>query len=934
MPARPAAAPASLQVDGAYLGETCDGQDNDFNGSTDEGLPALDCSGTPLASCVGGVPQQCPVNKPACVGPVTDTRPRFVLLVDSSSSMLNDVAGKPTFGDGSAGHLGVDTSSDADTVDGNNSRLSIAKAALNNILAAFPNADFALARFHQDVTANRSCLAAKWLECEQACCSYDDPRDNVAPAFPSAPGCNLSALYSAGFPASLAANINTGWSSQSACINYSGSCGLPRRGADLLVGFDKPLQQSLMWIDGRETRFDPSTAPGDHCSFAAGGDCELRGNGPRPIADALDGVADYLKPIVACDAAVPCRKYAVILLTTGVESCRGNPIASVTALRTAVPGTSISTYVIGFSVLASEQAQLNAIASAGGTGSAFFASDQSGLASALATISANASVTERCNGLDDDCDGLIDEDYPAKGQPCDDGQRGICRGTGVLVCGASAMSTVCMITSPGLAARAETCNGLDDDCEGLVDEGGVCGACSPSPELCNGEDDDCNGVTDNAPIDVNVTCGLARGECAPGLSVCSAGVLECVGGVGPKAEICNGLDDDCDGVTDGLAATCYPGPAGTSGVGACHPGTQACTAAPGSGLAQWGPCLDAVLPSVEVCDGIDQDCNGATDDAATDASGHLTGEPCCAFGALCGVGACTSGQWTCAGSQVVCGGGTGPALETCNGLDDDCNGATDDLPGHGGPCLTAGRCAGVLRCDASGAAVCEPTLALEVCNGADDDCNGTVDDESALAQNDPAVGVACQAPVAPNDGAPCQAGVTKCLRGAVSCVGAVVPAGERCDGVDNDCDGATDDGADLCPAGAECHLGACRIPCATGPSACPGLFHCVDGWCVKPPDEGWPDSGQPPDADSPVGADAAAPGLDASVLSPADAAGIADAAQALPDGGNGTAPDSGSDTALAGGCSCQTGASPVTPSTLGLLLLGLALTSRRKAVRP
>src|SRR5262249_8594949 len=160
-------------------------------------------------SCVGGVPQSCPANVPACVGPVSDTRPRFAVIVDTSGSMLLDSGGQPTFGDGSIGHVGVDTGSDADAVDGNNSRLFIAKTALNNVLAAFTDADFAIARYHQDVAVNRSCQTASWFECAQSCCSYDDPRNNLSPTFPVPPGCNLSTLFpGAGYPAALNANIS------------------------------------------------------------------------------------------------------------------------------------------------------------------------------------------------------------------------------------------------------------------------------------------------------------------------------------------------------------------------------------------------------------------------------------------------------------------------------------------------------------------------------------------------------------------------------------------------------------------------------------------------------------------------------------------------------------------------------------------------------
>jgi MYXO-CTERM domain-containing protein len=823
-----------LQIDGAYVGEICDGWDNDFNGIVDDGLPALNCAGSTLPSCVNGIPQQCPANTPACIGPVTDTRPRFVLVVDTSASMLRDVSGKPTFGDGSVTYPGVDTSSDADALDGNNSRLYIAKSALTNVLSAFPNADFALARYHQDEAAKRSCQTASWFECQKICCSYDDPRDNIAPAYP-APGCNPQSIYVAGYPAALNANINIGWADQTDCINYAGTCGPPRRGADVLVGFGHPLQQYLSWMDGTETNFNPSVLPGDFCNFAGGGDCELRATGPTPLAGAIQATEDFVKPVIQCDGGIPCRKYGLVLLTDGVDECQGNPVAAATALRTSLPGIEINTYVIGVSTVPSDSATLNAIAVAGGTGSAFFANDQNGIANAFATIIAASTNYERCNGIDDNCNGLVDEDFPDKGTACNDGLKGICLGTGVRVCNALQDGTVCQITTPGQAPGTEVCNGLDDNCNGLIDEGGVCDLCVPTTEVCNNLDDDCDGVIDNNLVDINQPCGTSLGECSAGTTVCQAGgVLACVGATMPQTEVCNGLDDDCNGIIDGMTQPCYAGPIGTANVGVCRPGSQQCIAVAGSGQPSWGTCVGQVSPSIEICDGLDNDCNGVVDDGVKDAFNHATGEACCRFGTKCGVGQCTSGVWACAGSQVVCDGGTGPTPEVCNSIDDDCNGQVDDLPGLGTLCATSTGCPGKIACDTSTQQLsCQPTGATsaEICNGIDDDCDGSIDEEPEVSQNDPAIGKECEAPVAPNDHAPCKAGKTVCKAGAPACEGAVKPSPEVCDLLDNDCDG-TPDSPEPCPTDQKCVAGTCVAKCKSGEFPCGGGFLCQDGYCI------------------------------------------------------------------------------------------------------
>jgi hypothetical protein len=259
------------------------------------------------------------------------------------------------------------------------------------------------------------------------------------------------------------------------------------------------------------------------------------------------------------------------LLTDGAESCQGNPAAEAATLFAGINGKAIRTYVIGFSVLASEQTQLNQIAASGGTNQAFFVSSKSELANALAQIIGQNQKFELCNNGDDDCDNLVDEDFPEKGLPCTDGELGACMGTGTYVCKADGSGTQCGITDPGAMPTMEVCNNLDDDCDGLVDEDPMglpldCPTCTPSPEVCDGIDNDCDFMIDeepdvstNQPQVYGVPCGMLtspndQAPCQLGKVLCINAKPVCVGFIGPKQELCNGLDEDCDGLGDNMAA--------------------------------------------------------------------------------------------------------------------------------------------------------------------------------------------------------------------------------------------------------------------------------------------------------------------------------------------------------------------------------------------
>jgi Notch-like protein len=311
-----------------------------------------------------------------------------------------------------------------------------------------------------------------------------------------------------------------------------------------------------------------------------------------------------------------------------------------------------------------------------------------------------------CDAIDEDCDGFLDEDYLSRQITCN---QGACQRTGMIICRNGQLQDQCERVLPRPGELDTSCNGMDDDCDGRVDESyspvvvscgiGVCQAigtktcnngeeieqCEPlrpfaSDFVCNGLDEDCNGINDEDFIRTTIECGI--GACqSNGEKICRDGreINNCMPITG-REETCNGMDDDCDQRTDEIVpqmTNCGFGVCANTGFITCVESIEENSCEP-----RMPNGLD------DNCDGIDNDCD------------HKIDEHYIATSTNCGQGACAAiGQNICENGQIrnTCvpnqQSSVQQNLETqCDGIDNDCDERIDENLSRTPVCQT-GFCA-------------------------------------------------------------------------------------------------------------------------------------------------------------------------------------------------------------------------------------------------
>ena len=445
------------------------------------------------------------------------------------------------------------------------------------------------------------------------------------------------------------------------------------------------------------------------------------------------------------------------------------------------------------------------------------------------SCSAAIPAIEVCDGIDNDCDNSVDEELPEQVCYSEQNEIGICEGLqqcdGVdgWVCNAR-------------PAAPEVCDGLDNDCNGMIDEnmlprvcfgpetelgicegsetcmgaqGWMCDAGSSQLEECNGVDDDCNGVVDDG-MESRICSGQPNqfGTCE--------GNENCLGVQGwvcdaPMAEeeVCDGVDNNCSGVVDdGLfSRPC----ASRNEFGTCE-GEENC-----AGLQGW--VCNAQPASPEVCDGVDNECNGVIDDG-------FNPRPCTSQPNEIGV---CQGTERCLGDQGMVCDARIASVEICDGLDNNCNGIIDDgicydgndctddmcdpnsgnciFPPKNGPCDDMNPCTVHDHCESGG------------CTGAAKDCD---DNNSCTADYCVRSSGACR-----SDSESCPSS-TQCTNYHVDGRGCC--AEDRLNGV-----GCDDD--DACTVGDRCSNGRClegQSACSGQTcSNCNADWLSMGGWCLE-----------------------------------------------------------------------------------------------------
>jgi len=323
-------------------------------------------------------------------------------------------------------------------------------------------------------------------------------------------------------------------------------------------------------------------------------------------------------------------------------------------------------------------------------------------------------------------------------------------------CGGDDVAGASASLSAGLLTEGEATRGNDDATAGTVDDGvgtghGT-GSADGTGDGTRGDGETSHGSHGSHTTTSPETAGSDTGDPSdPGP----------MPGAFPGVEI--GL---C--APPGEVQWCYTGAPATYNVGQCTPGTQQCQALD-LDVGQWDECDGEVLPELELCDGIDNDCNDEVDDGLGVSA--------------CGIGTCAHEVPNCiAGEQVECDPLDGAQPEQCNGQDDDCDGDIDEGLGDASQECGVGQCEhSVTGCEGGEVPPCDPFegATAEVCDELDNDCDGATDEGL------PDLTCGCGA---------CDHTVPSCINGFPQVCDPFDGASpEVCDGLDNDCDCIVDE---------------------------------------------------------------------------------------------------------------------------------------------
>lgn len=784
--------------------------------------------------------------------------------------MAQDLAGVYVHGDGSKAHPGCDlngTSTQGWAYD--DSKLFQAKQAIIDTISAFGSAEFALATYSRTLLGQR-CTST--TQCPAGSTCVDPPLLSGTDMFCAFSAGNLYQECLTGTGCTRCSDPNDidsllydmrSFDCDTFRCSFANGC----VGGQVLVGFPSAGKSNSLelyqWIDGIE----------DHPPFALTSNREIRATTLTPIASAIDSVRTWLLDgnrndigggagLLAAtgptrDSRIACRPYSIILITDGEDTCSPNAKSDPILSANATYLVGIQVYVVGFGTGYSLDLNNLALAGSGQKKLAYFPTNQSELTATLGDIILSTIPITRCS-CEASC-AAENNAFEDRGKPCTVG-LGRCKRQGALTCNAAGDALICapegvcgvVGLAPGtplpeqcgtlagcLAPTSADCS--DENCDGSIDENLSCD-CAAHVEVCNGLDDNCDGVIDNVP---EIPCGMTLGMCQSGKQRCEKNIsggqqVTCVGATLPSPELCDGLDNDCDGVVDTMDQACFP--ENQTGcqfdsasqkwvcVGACRTGNRRCVAG------VWQTCVGATVPVSEIsCDTLDNNCDGRVDETGPDSAGACFPKAtlgCDLTTGLC-VGECRLGTLRCDSNRIgtTCYQAVTPVEEKCNGKDDDCDGKIDeDFLSLGKKCNEKScQGAGEFVCNTSGTDV-ECTVKAEgptpeICDGRDNDCDGQLDEAPGAGEATmPGVGLSCG-----SDVGECRSGTSACLGGKIVCSG-VSPVPESCDGKDNDCNGITDD--NVVPPAVSCNpdgiesggsiLGECRA----------GKFQCngIKGW--------------------------------------------------------------------------------------------------------